>query len=121
MLKSNPRPNVMSTAAKTSGLPVYWKTSTSSRYRDAWSVGIFGSYVLAVWIGDFHNNSHQQFIGITTAAPLCFNIIDAIQAQTKNLQDLIHNQYKKLNLVKTEICEASGLLPTTSCPKIVET
>ncbi|KJW05343.1 penicillin-binding protein 1C [Rickettsia argasii T170-B] len=34
-------------------LPIYWKTGTSSSFRDALSVGIFGKYVLAVWVGDF--------------------------------------------------------------------
>jgi len=123
MLKTNPRPNVMSTAANISTLPVYWKTGTSSRYRDAWSVGIFGPYVLAVWAGDFENKSHAQFVGLESAAPLFFSIIDAIQAQSGHIQDIVQTQntHHKLNLVRITICEASGLLPTPACPKTVET
>ena len=39
MLKDTPRPNPVSNFALNQ-LPVYWKTGTSSGYRDAWSVGI---------------------------------------------------------------------------------
>ena len=120
MLKSNPRPLMISTAAMTSKLPVYWKTGTSSRYRDAWSIGIFGPYVLAVWAGDFANKDYQQFIGIQTAAPLFFSIIDALETQISGLKD-IRQDPAKLNLVHTPVCEASGLLPTPLCPKTVDT
>lgn len=40
-------------AQRPSSLPVYWKTGTSWGFRDAWSVGIFGPYVLVVWEGNF--------------------------------------------------------------------
>ena len=33
--------------------PVAWKTGTSWGFRDAWSAGVVGPYVLVVWIGDF--------------------------------------------------------------------
>lgn len=121
MLQSNPRPNAIASASKKMELPVYWKTGTSSHYRDAWTVGIFSHYVLAVWVGDFQNKTHQQFIGITTAAPLFFSIIDAIQNQIGQLSDIIYDKYKKLNLAKVKICEPSGLMPTKLCPKTVET
>lgn len=121
MLKSNPRPHPVSTAAISSNLPVYWKTGTSSRYRDAWSVGIFGPYVLAVWVGAFDNKTHAQFVGLEAAAPLFFSIIDAVQSQYPNLQDKIESKSTQLNLVRVKVCEASGLLPTPLCPKTVDT
>ncbi|MFN8770013.1 MAG: penicillin-binding protein 1C [Neisseriaceae bacterium] len=120
MLKSNPRPDMVSTTIKESKLPVYWKTGTSSRYRDAWSVGIFGPYVLAVWVGDFTNKSFQQFIGLEVAAPLFFRIIDSIEAQTNKLNDIKDNPVK-LNLVRTKICKASGRLPTPLCQRTEDT
>jgi penicillin-binding protein 1C len=121
MLKSNPRPDPVSTAAVRTTLPVYWKTGTSSRYRDAWAAGIFGPYALVVWAGDFTNKTHQQFVGLDDAAPLFFSIIDAIQAQSPGLQDIFQDASEKLNLVRVKICEASGLLPTPACPKTVYT
>ena len=33
--------------------PVAWKTGTSWGFRDAWSAGVVGPYVLVVWIGNF--------------------------------------------------------------------
>jgi penicillin-binding protein 1C len=77
--------------------------------------------VLAVWVGAFDNKTHQQFVGLQSAAPLFFSIIDAISAQSTPLQDSIESQAKKLNLVRVKVCEASGLLPTPLCPKTVET
>lgn len=54
-------------------LPIAWKTGTSSGYRDAWTVGVFGPYVLAVWIGNFDNQANPAFIGKEIAAPLFLN------------------------------------------------
>lgn len=48
MLRQHRRPGD-TLAQRSSSLPVYWKTGTSWGFRDAWSVGIFGPYVLVVW------------------------------------------------------------------------
>ena len=52
ILRDNPRPDNPD-APRDARLPVAWKTGTSWGFRDAWSVGQFGPYVLAVWIGNF--------------------------------------------------------------------
>ncbi|HEV2681587.1 MAG TPA: penicillin-binding protein 1C, partial [Rhodanobacter sp.] len=49
MLRKNPRPDE-TTGAQPSRLPVYWKTGTSWAFRDAWTAGSFGPYVLVVWV-----------------------------------------------------------------------
>ncbi|MEX0532852.1 penicillin-binding protein 1C [Raoultella terrigena] len=94
-------------------LPVYWKTGTSWGFRDAWSVGIFGPYVLAVWEGNFNNKGHNMFVGADTAAPLFFNIIDGVQASYPDLQEPKHPFPSRLK--KVDICLASGDLPTPWC------
>lgn len=33
-------------------LPVAWKTGTSKSYKDAWTIGLVGSLVVGVWLGD---------------------------------------------------------------------
>lgn len=119
MLRETPRPYAENEAMP-AALPVYWKTGTSSGYRDAWSAGIFGPYVLAVWIGDFDNKSNPSFIGSTTAAPLFFNLIDALSQQLGNLPDLVACT-PQLNLTKVDVCEASGLMPTSCCPRTIST
>lgn len=100
-------------AQQPSTLPVYWKTGTSWGFRDAWSVGIFGPYVLVVWEGNFDSRGNNAFVGVDAAAPLFFNIIDSINASYPELQEPRHPLPKKLRRV--EICLVSGNLPTQWC------
>ena len=60
MLQDNPPPKIMNLPGKT---PIAWKTGTSSGYRDAWAVGVFGHTVLAVWIGDFSGKEQRGLTG----------------------------------------------------------
>jgi len=93
---------------------VSWKTGTSSGYRDAWTVGIAGPYVLTVWIGNFNNKGNPAFVGKNIAAPLFFALIEAIEQEQGKLQELPH--YPQLmNLTHIAVCKASGLLPTRYC------
>ncbi len=63
MLQQNPRPDDQ--AVRTSGnVHVAWKTGTSWGFRDAWTAGIFGHYVLVVWVGNFDSSSNPAFVGI---------------------------------------------------------
>jgi penicillin-binding protein 1C len=119
MLKNTPRPTPVN-AAINQPIPVYWKTGTSSGYRDAWSIGVFGHYVLAVWVGDFSGKSNPSFIGTQSAAPLFFAIIEAITRQVKELP-VLNYDVKKLNLTQVKVCDASGLLATRYCPNVVTT
>jgi len=61
--------------------PIYWKTGTSNGFHDAWTVALFGQYVLAVWIGNFDGRSNPAFVGRSGAAPLAFKVIDALRAE----------------------------------------
>lgn len=112
MLQQNPRPDGMSGAR--SGLRVAWKTGTSWGFRDAWSVGIFGPYVLAVWVGNFNGEGNPAFIGAQAAAPLFFRMVDAVQASHPNLAES-EFAYPR-NLIQIEVCAASGDLPNSYCP-----
>ena len=114
ILKDTPRPGFSMSTAASQGLPVSWKTGTSSGYRDAWSIGTFGPYVLAVWIGNFNNKGNPAFIGKDLAAPLFFELIDAIEHEQRPLPNL-SNIPETLNLKKVAVCRASGLLPTRYC------
>ncbi len=120
ILKDAQRPVPLSSAVFHSKLPVAWKTGTSSGYRDAWSIAAFGPYILAVWVGNFDASSNPAFIGYYIAAPLLFELVDAIETQTGPLPNVWPDP-KRLNLIKTEVCEASGLLPTRFCPNKVQT
>lgn len=100
-------------AQRPSSLPVYWKTGTSWGFRDAWSVGIFGPYVLVVWQGNFAGQGNEAFVGVEAAAPLFFNIIDSVVASYPQLKEPQHRFPPQLKRV--EICLPSGNLPTQWC------
>ena len=51
---------------------IAYKTGTSYGYRDAWSVGYDGRYVLGVWIGRPDNGAVPGITGFGTAAPTLF-------------------------------------------------
>ena len=116
ILEHNPRPMQI---VPQQDLPVAWKTGTSSGYRDAWSVGLFGPYALAVWIGNFDNSKNTAFVGQTAAAPLFFAIVDNIKHQ--NRVKPLKTNVAKLHLEKVKVCAISGMLPTHYCPGTEET
>lgn len=112
ILKETPRHSLGYNNIKS--LPVSWKTGTSSGYRDAWTVGVFGPYALAVWIGNFNNQANPAFVGKDIAAPLFFEIIDGISHELAPLSGVIKDP-GHMNLRKIKVCKASGLLPTRFC------
>lgn len=52
--------------------PIAYKTGTSYGYRDAWSIGFDGRYVLGVWVGRADNGAVPGSTGGGTAAPILF-------------------------------------------------
>ncbi|MGF6176271.1 penicillin-binding protein 1C [Ensifer sp. 4252] len=51
---------------------IAYKTGTSYGYRDAWSVGYDGRYVLGVWVGRPDNGAVPGLTGYGAAAPILF-------------------------------------------------
>lgn len=122
MLKRNVRPDAAVNtlgAAPQKQWTSAWKTGTSWGFRDAWTAGLVGHYALAVWVGNFDGKSNPAFVGIDTAAPLFFRIADALPLQLPQEQD--RNNVPPHSLKRIAVCEASGDLPNSWCPKTVET
>lgn len=95
-------------------IPVSWKTGTSSGFRDAWAVGVFGPYVLMVWCGNFNNKSNPVLVGKTLAAPLLFELIEMLHRQAGPFVTIQKN-VNQMNVTKIPVCKASGMLPTRYC------
>ncbi|HEY8927217.1 MAG TPA: transglycosylase domain-containing protein, partial [Polyangia bacterium] len=115
MLLDNPAPGARHpTAASARPVPVAWKTGTSWGFRDAWAVGVFGSYVLAVWVGDFSGAGNPAFVGAEAAAPLFFQIVDAVAARDPGAASFAHAPPSGVRRV--QVCALSGGLPTAHCP-----
>ena len=92
---------------------VAWKTGTSYGFRDAWSVGVFGRYALAVWVGNFDGSGNPALVGREAAGPLFFAIADSLHADEGGQ---IARTASTLNLRRVEVCATTGDLPGTHCP-----
>jgi penicillin-binding protein 1C len=103
------------TGAQPVQLPVYWKTGTSWAFRDAWTAGIFGPYVLIVWVGNFDGSGNPAFVGVDAAAPLFFQIVDAVRDENPRLPEPALRPPSGVKRV--EICLATGELPNRWCPQ----
>jgi penicillin-binding protein 1C len=109
MLRTNPRPDTGEPATP----PVAWKTGTSWGFRDAWTAGVFGRHVLLVWVGNFDGRGNPAFVGIKTAAPLFFRIVDSLRGQQPGAPE--PEPAPPPNLARIEVCSASGDLPNDLC------
>jgi penicillin-binding protein 1C len=56
---------------------IAYKTGTSYGYRDAWSVGYDGRYVLGVWVGRADAGAVPGLAGYVSAAPVLFEAFAA--------------------------------------------
>lgn len=119
MLRQNLRPDEIA-SAQSQPVTVAWKTGTSSAFRDAWSIGIFGPYVLGVWFGHFNNRSNPALVGRTMAAPLMFQIIDRIHSLLPPWPEP-EKQLAHLHVAEVTVCAGSGMLPTQACPLLDKT
>ena len=98
---------------------VAWKTGTSFGFRDAWSVGIVGDYVLAVWVGNFDGSANPALVGREAAAPLFFAIADSLPESRPwwAVRDQSPGPPGALNLRQVEVCATTGDLPGLHCPR----
>jgi penicillin-binding protein 1C len=115
MLQANPRPDTGQRAFP----PVAWKTGTSWGFRDAWTAGVFGRLVLVVWVGNFDGSANPAFVGVQTAAPLFFQIVDSLRSQ--GLASPAPDPTGPLNLSRVSVCKASGDLPNEHCSDLSPT
>ena len=119
MLRRNPRPDEDGTLPVRSRWPVAWKTGTSWGFRDAWSAGVVGPYVLVVWIGDFSGRGNPSFVGVDAAAPLFFRIADALNLA--RAREPVPELKPPPGVSRVTVCAESGELPNVWCPHTVQT
>jgi penicillin-binding protein 1C len=82
---------------------VAWKTGTSFGYRDAWAIGTTPDYVVAVWTGNADGEGRPGLSGITSSAPLLFDIIRLLQPSASHW---FSRPMEGMTL--TEVCASSG-------------
>ena len=119
MLRRNPRPDEDGSVPARARWPVAWKTGTSWGFRDAWSAGLVGPYVLIVWIGNFEGQGNPAFVGVDAAAPLFFRIADALNLARP--AETVPPSMPPPGVSRVAVCADSGELPNAHCPRTVET
>lgn len=120
MLERPFSPDKTAFARETAPLPVYWKTGTSSGMRDAWTAGVFGPYVLVVWVGHFDGRQNPSLVGSRIAAPLFFDIANAVIAAT-HPEDRVHAAVGALGVSRVALCGRSATPGQAGCDSPVKT
>lgn len=110
------KPDTLPFTPNSHRLPHYWKTGTSNGFRDAWTIGIFGPYVLAVWTGHFDGHANPSLIGSQAAAPLFFDIANTLTSHAR-LKDYIAPAIEQTKLAHVSICRKTGEIGSCSISK----
>ena len=84
------------------------KTGTSSGFRDAWTVGFDKEHTVAVWAGNFDGRPMRETFAVRAATPLWGAVIQELLQRDHPLDPSPEND----KLVRSEICKATGLLPS---------
>ena len=98
--------------------PVAWKTGTSYGFKDAWSVGVVGHFVVAVWVGNFDGTPNNAFVGREIAAPLFFRLVRHLAKQNKFTSQL--QPSGELNISSVTVCRDTGDIATVDCPNTIQ-
>ncbi|AWA29066.1 penicillin-binding protein 1C [Flavobacterium magnum] len=92
---------------------IAWKTGTSFGNRDAWAIGTNSRYVVGVWIGNASGEGRPTLTGVSSAAPVLFDIFNLLPRQ--------HWFSPPLNdLEEARVCVLSGHLAQPDCPQITQ-
>ncbi|MCR5813720.1 MAG: penicillin-binding protein 1C [Desulfovibrio sp.] len=99
---------------------VRWKTGTSNGFRDAWTCGVIGPYVLVVWFGNCDNRANPLLVGGRIAQPFFFELAQAL-AWSEPLHDYLAKPWPGLGIEKIPVCRSTGDLDISLCTDQVET
>jgi len=87
---------------------IAWKTGTSFGFRDAWAIGTTKDYVVGVWVGNADGEGRPGLVGVQTAAPVLFDVFDALPNS-----DWFAKPFDEMQEIK--ICKKSGYRATENC------
>ncbi len=91
---------------------IAWKTGTSFGHKDAWAIGVTPDYVVGVWVGNADGEGRPGLTGVSTAAPVMFDIfrkLDGSQWFDKPESDV----------QSLQVCASSGYKASTICPETI--
>lgn len=93
--------------------PVAWKTGTSQSFRDAWTIGIAGKYIIGVWFGDFDRKVNAAYVGRDLAAPVFFQVVDYLRPTMGD--GTAWQDSSNLNIQEVDTCTLSGQIAGPHC------
>lgn len=88
---------------------IAWKTGTSFGNKDAWAIGVTTDHVVGIWIGNADGEGRPNVTGVTSAAPLLFDVFNVLP-RSKWFQKPLDE------FTDIEVCVQSGYLATDICP-----
>jgi len=83
-----------------------WKTGTSWASRDAWAIGSTKQYTIGVWVGKPNGEPLRGALGVTTAAPALFSIVDMLQDE--HAQQIVQQPSRPDSVEDKAICWPDG-------------
>jgi penicillin-binding protein 1C len=97
------------------GLRVAWKTGTSYGQKDAWAIGVNRQWTIGVWAGNFTGEGNANIGGVGSAAPLLFDLFNALTEPGGPVWfDEPHHDLKEVLC-----CKESGYPAGPYCPERV--
>ncbi|RMG64057.1 MAG: penicillin-binding protein 1C, partial [Bacteroidetes bacterium] len=84
---------------------------TSYGFRDAWAIGLTPDYVVAVWVGNADGEGRPGLIGVEAAAPLMFDLFDALPAASGWFAEPYDD------MAQVPVCRQSGHRLGVNCPE----
>ena len=92
--------------------PAAAKTGTTTDFRDNWTLGFTPDLAAGVWAGNANNEPMTHSSGITGAAPIWHNFMEAALRDRPALAFA-----RPAGFTDAEVCESSGLLATADCAR----
>ncbi len=93
----------------TSSRKVAWKTGTSFGLRDAWAIGSDTRYTVAVWVGNASGEGVAGLTGVSSAAPIMFDIFNKLDKPEQDFRAPLHL------MKRIQICKDNGYLSNANC------
>ncbi|WP_430968217.1 penicillin-binding protein 1C [Spongiimicrobium sp. 2-473A-2-J] len=89
---------------------IAWKTGTSFGNKDAWAIGATKDFVVGVWIGNADGEGRPNVSGLSSAAPLLFDVFDLLPRSSWFAKPLDE-------FTEVTVCAQSGFLAGEICEK----
>ena len=90
---------------------IAWKTGTSFGFRDGWAIGCTSEYIVGVWVGNASGEGRPGLIGIETAAPVLFDIFNALPRSEWFSKP-------EADLRSVRVCRQSGFIAGPLCREV---